>query len=86
MSSKEGKEEVLKRYQFFDGMTWPTPDCLMGEDKSLNWKLRYAPDTLTKNDLVNIASYIGAYDQLIVHDTLKRSNKKISQLRKELGL
>lgn len=69
-------------YAIFEGMTWPLPAERMGD---LEWKLRYANEALTREDLLYAASVINGYRQLIVHDTQKIRNGKIQQIRRALS-
>lgn len=62
----------------FGGMTWPRAGGAAGD---LNWKLRYAQEQLTDSDLLQAASIIGAYCQM-VHDPESKRREVIRQLRR----
>ena len=51
--------EVRVRYGSVDDTTWPVN---VGD---LGWKLRYAPDTLTREDQLVLASVVASYCYLI---------------------
>lgn len=60
-------EPVLKtRFKVFGGMTWPLPD------DDLEWRLRYAPDSLTRQDEMYLASLNSAYRELFTCNREKR--------------
>ena len=52
-------------YLHFDGMTWPNPAYIMGDEdlSGLIWRLRYG--TPTRQDLLVAASAASAYVQLV---------------------
>lgn len=52
-------DDPKRRFQIFDGMTWPTPD------PNLDWRLRFAPDSVTRQDQLYLASVLSAYDCFI---------------------
>ena len=52
----------MKQYTIFDEMSWPFPQC---EQDGLQWRLRYAPETITRSDKLTIASIMCAYSALI---------------------
>ena len=69
--------EPKTRFKMFDGMTWPLPD------NDLEWRLRYAPDSMTRQDEMHLASMNSAYRELIVCSREKRE-KIVRELRKEI--
>lgn len=71
----------MTRYAYFASLTFPMPDCISGQEDSVNYKLRYSPESLTKPDLLYAASIVEAYNQLIYRDSLKSSAKKISSIK-----
>lgn len=48
-----------------DGTTWPWP--FYGDADSPAWKARYAPEKLTRGDLLELAEIANAYSTLITH-------------------
>lgn len=67
-----------KRYANFSGMCWPLPDG--AGDESVSYKLRYAPEALTKEDQLYAASILNAYDALI-DGTQEYRNKAVKGIR-----
>lgn len=62
-----------------DGSSWPRPE-LEGDDYSVEWKLRYAPDTLTRADQLVAAGFISAYGYL----TVEATDQKARLVRREV--
>lgn len=63
-----------------DGETvWPSPL----PRNSLEWRLRYAQETIKYEDLLHVASIIEAYESL-VNCTQKRRNDVCNQMKKLL--
>lgn len=48
-----------------DGSTWPRPALESDEYSGPAWRARYAPDNLTRGDLLYLASVADAYGALI---------------------
>lgn len=48
-----------------DGSTWPRPALEADEHTGPAWRARYAPDNLTRGDLLYLASVTDAYGALI---------------------
>ncbi len=69
MSSEPSKTipppKPSKRYVLFDGMTWPL------YDGDTEWRLRHAPQGITQQDQLYLASVLAAYDALLNHRTQK---------------
>lgn len=59
MSRSERAVSSTSRWGRADDTTWPIN---VGE---LEWKLRYAPDSLTREDQLMLASVVGSYSFLI---------------------
>lgn len=57
-------------------MTWPDPR----DPRELEWRLRYAPDTITRRDQLTVASIVHAYNYLIHLDARTRQ-KRVMQIR-----
>ena len=64
-------------YVKFDGMSWPHP-AGVGD---LDWRLRYAPDGITRDDMVYAASILSAYTQLLAESD-KVASGKLRKIRK----
>lgn len=54
-----------------DGTIWPTPGD--DPDGGLEWRLRYAPNSLTRPDQLVLASIVSAYRQLLCCPTRRRT-------------
>lgn len=61
-----------------DDTIWPDPKTVFYDD--LEWKLRYAQDSLSKGDLFVAAHVLSAYSDLI-NMTQKRRNKLCEELK-----
>jgi hypothetical protein len=55
------------RYRQVGESVWPTPGDTAYEDDTpgLEWKLRYAPESLTREDQLVLASIVAAYRELL---------------------
>lgn len=69
-----------ERYTNFDGMCWPIPDEHTGHE-SVEGRLRYSPETLSRQDMLYAASVIRAYSSLI-YQTISDRNVAVDQIRK----
>lgn len=52
----------MSLYRSFQGMTWPAPGEFMS---NLSWRLRYAPESITFAEKLQLASVLDAYRELI---------------------
>lgn len=50
-----------------EGTTWPWPFGKIDLHQDAAWKARYAPDTLTKAEAMELADIANAYTTLITH-------------------
>ena len=64
----------MKKYVAFEGMTWPTAE------EETEWRLRHAPESVTREDQLYAASIISAYRQMIWDPQTKRT-RVIRELR-----
>lgn len=55
--------KVVKGWAFFDEMSWPVASAPEAIDAE--WKLRHAPETVTRADQLRAASIMSAYRELI---------------------
>jgi hypothetical protein len=67
----------MKRYVCFDGMTWPNPKA----SDDLEWRLRYAAESITREDQLVMASFLAAYRGLISMPS-RRRNQRVGQIRR----
>lgn len=70
------REMVGKTWLRFGGMTWPLPGEALGQ---VQWNLRYGKPT--RSDLLQAASVMAAYDQMIMRDTAKKRAYVVRELR-----
>ena len=64
-----------------DGTTWPWPFNKQGDDQdSPAWKARYAPQALTRSDLLELDEIAHAYSTLITHP-VRSVAERIHELR-----
>lgn len=68
----------------FDEMTWHLPQC--GED-GLQWRLRYAPATITRSDMLTLAESLCSYHALIFKTQKDRNYicKKLQEAMAPVG-
>lgn len=66
------------RFENFAEMSWPNP----ASTGDLEWRMRYAPETLTKSDRMCAASVIAAYRALILDKTVKGRQFVVRELKK----
>lgn len=64
--------------------TFPTPIEPNSDDGSAAWKLRYAPESMTKADQLYAASVMNAYAYLICEMTAKDRQSVVSEIRRQL--
>ncbi len=69
----------MSRHVHFADMTWPRADTDLG------WKLRYAEDSLTREDRLVLASIVDAYNALVMEKTCAQRNRVVSGLRKAMS-
>ena len=67
---------MAKAFLSFDGMCWPNPE----HAESLDWRVRYAPEHLTRGEHLTLASIAAAYCELVAMPQRKR-NRRIAQIR-----
>lgn len=71
---------MTNRLKLADGSSWAAPD--FGDD-SVEWKLRYAPNSLTRAEQLRAAAIISSYDYLFEPSmTTKAMEKKVAMLRR----
>ena len=61
-----------------ENMTWPLPT------DHIEWRLRYAPDSITREDQLKLASLVNAYETLIHGSTVDDHQAILSELRRLL--
>ena len=67
-------------YATVDGdMCWPRPESMRLAE--ISWNLIHAPDLISDNDKLVIASVISAYSSLILEKTQKSRNEICSALK-----
>ena len=69
----------MSRIKLSDGSSWPLP-CMDSEGRNVEWVIRYAPETLTREDLLQAASIISAYGYL----TVEAPDHKVRLVRREI--
>ncbi|WP_336698203.1 hypothetical protein [Curtobacterium sp. USHLN213] len=58
---------------------WPRPEMERDEEVSVSWKLRYAPESLTREEQLYAASVMNSYGYLLVDTT----NARTAQVKRE---
>jgi hypothetical protein len=79
--SSDTKRNGYLRVPAEDGSTmcWPDPT----DPRELEWRLRYAPDSITRADQMALASLVSAYAYLISLDS-KTRQRRVMQIRSAL--
>lgn len=79
----DGEWTVTPMSSHFGGMCWPRPNT---HNVQLSWKMRYEPDTLTKEETLWGASIIDAYFALIgkTNDQRNFVSNKIKHIESEM--
>lgn len=72
-------KNTLKPYLHFDGMTWPDPRYV----NELEWRVRHAEKSVTRNDALVMASVLAAYHELVTLPVRDR-NKRVAKIRKAM--
>lgn len=65
---------------------FPSPIETVSDDNGVGWKLRYAPDSLTREDRMYAASILDAYAYLVCHMTAKERQSVVSEIRRQLAV
>lgn len=65
--------------------TFPTPIEPASDEVSVGWKLRYAPESLTREDQLYAASILNAYAYLICDMTAKDRQAVVSEICRLVG-
>jgi hypothetical protein len=66
--------------------TLPSPIETVSDQNGVGWKLRYAPQTLTKEDQMYAASILDAYAYLVCEMTAKDRQSVVSEIRRLVDL
>lgn len=75
----------MSRLRLEDGTVWPSPvsPATHPEGDGAAWRARYAPDALTRADLLWLADVARAYGQLVSHPWgANASARKVRMLRR----
>lgn len=73
----------MERLRLGDGSSWPEPD----PEDGAGWKLRYNPAAMTREEQLQAASIIDAYNYLFEPTmTVKAMQDKIAMLRRAYRL
>ncbi len=76
MAETKTLKNKLKPYLHFMGMSWADPRYVA----DLNWRLRHAEKSITRNDQLVLASIASAYVELL--DLPQRlRNRRVSQIK-----
>lgn len=73
----ENNSQVTFETEDGSSVCWPNPH----DPNEIEWKLRYAPDSLTRADMMVAASVMSAYRHVINLDSRTRQ-LRVMQLRK----
>jgi len=64
---------------------FPSPVEPASDECGVGWKLRYAPDALTREDQMYASSILSAYAYLICEMTAKDRQSVVSEIRRQLS-
>ncbi len=67
-----------------DGSSWPRPAMESDDRHSPAWRARYAEDTLSRSDLLTLASIADAYGYLIAESTREKRDLVCRDIRASL--
>ena len=76
------KDTTIEGYTYFDDRCFPIPDK---KYRDLAWRLRYAQDSITKNEMFYLASVLNSYDY-IMHNTNKDNAHVVKKVRESLSM
>lgn len=76
----------MSRINLSDGSTYPRPDLGNDDEVSMEWKLRYAPRTLTRGEQLQIAGIISAYNYLVLETTQMKRDLVCGEIRQALNV
>jgi hypothetical protein len=62
--------------------TFPSPVEPPSDFNGVEWKLRYAPNQLTREDQLYLASIVSAYSYLVMDMTAKDRQAVVSEMRR----
>lgn len=62
--------------------TFPSPIEPASDENGVEWKLRYAPESLTREDHMYLASIVSAYAYLVFEMTSKDRQAVVSEIRR----
>jgi hypothetical protein len=65
---------------------FPSPVEPASDDCGVEWKLRYAPQSLTREDQMYLASIVSAYGYLVCEMTAKDRQSVVSEMRRLVEL
>lgn len=65
--------------------TFPSPIEPASDQAGVEWKLRYAPEAITREDRMYLASIVSAYAYLVCEMTAKDRNLVVSEMRRQIS-
>ena len=66
-----------------DGAVWPLAISLDPDRVGIEWRLRYAPDSITRTDLLVLAGIVSAYNWIMLETTAARAPGILRAYRRE---
>ena len=67
-----------------DGSSWPLAISLDPDSVGIEWRLRYAPDSITRTDLLVLAGIISAYNGMMLAKTASKAPRVLRDYRREV--
>lgn len=74
----------MSRIKLSDGSTWPRPALESDDEVGIGWKLTHAPDQLTRPDLLEAASIVAAYGELVYAASREKRNLVCREVRQAM--
>lgn len=65
--------------------TFPSPIEPAPDDYGVGWKLRYAPESMTREDQMYASSIMSAYAYLVCEMTAKDRQSVVSEMRRQIS-
>ncbi|WP_442575887.1 hypothetical protein ACSBPH_01675 [Microbacterium sp. F51-2R] len=75
---------MTERIAVPDGGIWVRPSLERDDEVGLGWKLRHAPDSLSRADQITLAEIVDAYGYLLVQSTTEQRNRVCAAIRRHI--
>lgn len=72
---------MTERIAIPDGGVWVRPTLESDDRDALSWKLRYAPDSISRADQLTLAQIVDAYGYLLLETTSEQRDRICRDIR-----